>query len=532
MAPEDERGLAMLAVLATVLIVTVISIALVGLMNTDLTHASIQHAVARSFYIAQAGLQEAKIRVSASADPAAYTTPASGVTAAYGSGRFTYWVDAGPAADGCGPGLKTVDVQGGVGFLGRTIGSRVRACAVGGTPFLAALFGVGRVQFQGAASRLYLAPNHVGTPGGGGSVGSFSEISFGDPDVRVNALSEERFEPVALREGTVPDYGLYGFAERPDYNPNAAADAAPWVLSVFGDIIKAQPTTGPLPTRCGTAYACLTVGNDVTDIRDVAALRAAHYVHHVYFNDIREERLPPLALDPEGFQILAAHNTANADLNRIVGLGGKTDSLYERMQFFRLMFYLAAHPTQFLRGPIYVNGTVELLRDWNLGGDSGNVTLAVAGDLIIGKKLTLTNRHDLSSAIGRRLPSLVVFSAPEATPVPAEVCGGERISGTGRLVVCEESALIVDGLIYTQDGMAIEPRAMVDQIGAMYHDNQGTPHPSFSLRDGAVTVRFDPLALSVFGHGITIVSWQQLHGPGVPAPLPTVPPAIGLGRIF
>jgi len=46
------------------------------------------------------------------------------------------------------------------------------------------------------------------------------------------------------------------------------------------------------------------------------------------------------------------------------------------------------------RGPIFVDGTIELLRTWNLGGDAGNVTLAVAGDLIIDKKLALTNRHD------------------------------------------------------------------------------------------------------------------------------------------
>ena len=129
----------MIALLASVLIVTVISIALIGLMNTDLNHASIQFAVARSFYIAQAGLAEAAVQASAAADPAGYTTPDRGVTVPYGSGRFTYWVDAGPAA-GCGPGLKTLESHGEVGFLGRAIGARVRGCAVGGTPFLAALF--------------------------------------------------------------------------------------------------------------------------------------------------------------------------------------------------------------------------------------------------------------------------------------------------------------------------------------------------------------------------------------------------------
>src|SRR5438876_1179153 len=88
---RGERGVAMIALLAVALIVTVISIALIGLMSTDLTHASIQFAVSRSFYLAQAGLAEATAQASAAADPAAYTTPDRGVTVPYGSGRFTYW---------------------------------------------------------------------------------------------------------------------------------------------------------------------------------------------------------------------------------------------------------------------------------------------------------------------------------------------------------------------------------------------------------------------------------------------------------
>ncbi len=509
-AEVGEHGIAMVALLAVVLIVTVVSLALIGLMNTDLTHASIEHGVARSFYLAQAGLEEAKVQVSAAAAPAAYTTPASGVTAPYGSGRFTYWVDAGPA-EGCGPGMKTLEALGEVEFLGRTLWTRVRACGVGGTPMLAALFGVGRVQFQGAASRVYLAPSQLGTPGGGGSLGSFTEINFADQDVRLNALSEDTVDAVTLRDGKFLDYSLYGFPERPDYNPNAAAEAAPWVLSAFGDLIKAQPSTGLLPNRCGTRYACLTVGNNLTDVQSVAELRAADYARHIYVNDLREARLPPLALTPETFQAQAAQNTANADLNRAVGLGAKADSLYERMQFYRLMFYLARRSGQLLRGPIYVRGSLEVLGSLNLGGDAGNVTLAVEGDLIVDKNRALTNRHDLSTAAGRRLPGIVVFGAPEPGAFPAKVCGGERVNGSGRLVVCEEGALAVDGLIYTQDGMAVEPGASVDQVGAMYHNNRGTSNASFTSKDAMVVLRFDPLALTAFGQGIAILSWQQLH---------------------
>ncbi len=512
-ARRGERGLAMVAVLGAVLIVTIISLALVGLMNTDLTHASIQHAVARAFYLAQAGLEEAKVQVAAAADPVTYTTPASGVTSPYGTGRYTYWVDAGPA-EGCGPGLKTLEAIGHVGFLGRTIWTEVRACAVGGTPFLAALFGVSRVQFQGTSSRVYLAPYLVGTPGGGGSLGSFTEINFADKDVRLNALSEEGFDMITARDGRFPDYGLYGFSERPSYNPNPAADAAPWVVSAFGDLIKAQPTSGTMLNPCGTPYACVTVGNSITDVLGVPDLREANYVRHVYVSGFREEKAPPLALDPAAFRIQAEQNPANADLNQRAGLSRKPDSHYAYGEFSRIMSYLAKNPSEYLQGAIYADGTITMFENVDLGGPSGNATLAVGGDLIILNKVTLTNRHDLTTVSGRRTPGVVVFGSPSVVVFggPTKMCGGQSyITGSGRLVMCEGSRLVVDGLVYTQDGMAIESQASVDQVGAMYHNNRGTPNPSFTARDASVVLRFDPLALSVFGKGIAMVSWQQVH---------------------
>jgi len=78
-------------------------------------------------------------------------------------------------------------------------------------------------------------------------------------------------------------------------------------------------------------------------------------------------------------------------------------------------------------------------------------------------------------------------------------------------VLCGDTKLVADGLIYTQDGMVIEPTAYIDQVGAMYHNNRGTSNPSFALDDATFVLRFDPLALSVFGTGLSIVSWQQLH---------------------
>ena len=537
----------MIALLATALIVTTISIALIGLMNTDLTHASIQFAVARSFYLAQAGLAEATVQASAAADPAAYTTPEQGVTVPYGSGRFTYWVDAGPA-DGCGPGLKTLVAEGEVDVLRRTIGARVRACAVGGTPEAAALFGVGRVQFGGATSRVYLAPYQVGTPGGGGSLGSFTEINFADSDTRVNAVSEgtggmgAMTDLLTLRDGTFADYQLFGFPEPPDYSSNPEADPAPWISSVFGDIIKAKPTTGVVMNRCGTPRACVTVGNNLTDVLDVSNLREANDLRHVYLKGIREETLPQLALDPAVFRAQAgrntanvevnkiprlaldpatlrtraARNTANAELNNTVQLQLKTDSVYSPTEFYQVMLYLMMHPEQSLQGTVYIDGTFAFFRSADLGGVSGNVTLAVGGDLILYRNARVTIRHDLSTPAGRRMPGIVVFGTSQIAgtgPAPTmgqQACDGQGVGGSGRLVLCAGSTLTVDGLIYTQDGMAIGPGAFVDQVGAMYHNSRGTSNPSFLIQDATVVLRFDPLALSAFGTGIATLSWQQL----------------------
>ncbi len=505
----SERGLAMIVLLAAVMLVALISISLVGLMSTDITHSSIQYAVARSFYIARAGLEQAEARASGTSDPSVYTTPWSGVTVPYGGGQFTYWVDAGPAT-GCGPGLKTLEAVGQIAHLNRTFPTRLRACAAPGAPFLASLFGVSRLQFQGAASRTYLAPYLTGTPGGGGNVGSFTEINFSGNDVRVNALSEDSSETLTLRDGTFLDYTLFGFSERPNYVANPTTDPAPWILSVFGDLVTAQPTGSLALTPCGTPHACVTVGNVLTGVQRVTDLRKAMYMRHVYVKSIRQEIVPKLDLDPEIFRAQAVQNTANAVLNFSAGLQDKGDSLYTNRQFARIMIYLLRHPSESLQGTIYVDGTLLLVRSLNLGGPSGNVTLGVGGDLIVAAKATVTNRHDLATVAGRQTPGIVVFGSPKMYAFKRRICG-DQVNGSGRIVVCGGSTLVVDGLVYTQDGMAVGRKAFVDQVGAMYHNNRGTANPSFTNTDATVVLRFDPLALSVFKKGLAIISWQQMQ---------------------
>src|SRR5207245_3952813 len=126
-----ERGQIMLALLLAAILITVISVSLVGIMNTDLSHASIQYAVARSYYIAQAGLEEARAHVFAAADPAADATPAAGMTVSYGGGGFPYWFDGGPAT-GWEPGPKRLEGVGHAPARGRRCPTPLPACAARG----------------------------------------------------------------------------------------------------------------------------------------------------------------------------------------------------------------------------------------------------------------------------------------------------------------------------------------------------------------------------------------------------------------
>src|SRR3990172_3763568 len=60
-----EEGMAVLPVLVVVAIISAIGFGLVGVMNTDITHATIQGAVSRSYFVTQAGLQDAIVQLKA-----------------------------------------------------------------------------------------------------------------------------------------------------------------------------------------------------------------------------------------------------------------------------------------------------------------------------------------------------------------------------------------------------------------------------------------------------------------------------------
>src|SRR3989304_6226756 len=87
-----EEGLAVLPVLVVVAIISAIGFGLVGVMNTDITHATIQGVVSRSYFVTQAGLQDAigPLKANPLYRTAAY--PAAVSAQHFGGGQVWGWV--------------------------------------------------------------------------------------------------------------------------------------------------------------------------------------------------------------------------------------------------------------------------------------------------------------------------------------------------------------------------------------------------------------------------------------------------------
>ena len=88
-----EEGLAVLPVLVVVAIISAIGFGLVGVMNTDITHATIQGVVSRSYFVTQAGLQDAIVQLKANPLYRTAAYPAAVSAQNFGGGQFWVWVE-------------------------------------------------------------------------------------------------------------------------------------------------------------------------------------------------------------------------------------------------------------------------------------------------------------------------------------------------------------------------------------------------------------------------------------------------------
>ncbi len=516
-----EAGVTVVPVLVVVLVVSAIGIGLVGVMNTDITHATIQGAVSRSYFVTQAGLEDAVVQLKANALFRTAPYPAAVGAQNFGGGQFWVWVED-YAED-----MVQITSRGRATTAGRTVTSEVRAIALVGPPITFGLFGVSTVGAQGANSRTYLAPWQTAGPGvpRGPNMGSFLDINFQDNGTRLNAISETSPDTVTLRDGTFDDWELYGFTSRPVYATDPSVDPTPWILAAFGDIVKAQPDTGGWAHSCSplTYYACLTVQNGSLDVSTITSLRLTENVRHVYMNRIRRRILPVTSLASAPILQEAQANNGNLVVNQAAGITNTpNDSIYAADEFHCLLEYLNNNPGQVIRGTIYVIGSAQIGGNINVacgGGqrrnraleDDLNIldgTLAVEGDLTLSQNASLTIRHDILN------PNPVVAAAAREKIALALFPRG---NSTGRFTMNggSQSKFTADGLVYTSDGMEVGPQSLVDLIGAMYHNTANNLRASFINNNGTTVIRYDPLAGTRLGSaseiGVKILSWQQLR---------------------
>ncbi len=122
-----EAGVTVVPVLVVVLVVSAIGIGLVGVMNTDITHATIQGAVSRSYFVTQAGLEDAVVQLKANA--LFRTAPYPAVVGAqnFGGGQFWLWVED-YAED-----MVQITSRGRATTAGRTVTAEVRAIVLNRT---------------------------------------------------------------------------------------------------------------------------------------------------------------------------------------------------------------------------------------------------------------------------------------------------------------------------------------------------------------------------------------------------------------
>jgi hypothetical protein len=513
-----------LPVLIVVVIISAMGFGMIGVMNTDITHATIQGVVSRSFFVAQAGAQNALVCLKGPNPPVCRTQPYPTAVSpvSFSGGQFWVWVE---DHGGTESGYWQVTSRGRATTAGRTVTAEVRVI-VG--PLNIGLFGESTVAAQGANSRTYLAPWRTVAPGvpRAPNMGSFLDINFQDNGTRLNAVSETSADTVTLRGVTFNDWELYGFTTRPVYDPN---DTEPWILAVFGDIIKAQPDTNPWLHPCSPSslYACLTVQNSLTDIQTISQLRGTENMRHVYMSDARARVLPRASLDSEKpvFWDEAVANTANAAVNAGASVPNPTNcgagscAAYTAAEFACVLAYLNSNPGQSIAGMNYVRGDVQIGGTARIACGGGRPTnralasdlvirdgtLVVEGDLTMSNNTTLTIQHDILNPVpavadaARQMVALALF--------PNGSSRGRFIMQGGAL-----QRFVADGLVYTSDGMEVGQQALVDVIGAMYHRTANNTLPSFDNINGTTVLRFDPLATRrLRSFGIEILSWQQLR---------------------
>jgi hypothetical protein len=452
-----EAGMVLLTMLVVLVLAAGSSALLVWRMNQQQSQAGARMRAAIALHAAEAGVHRA-LAVLESVAPDG-TAPRSWRPAAYSEvvrsggleGRFTVAV-----TDGSG-GAILITSTGETGSITRRLRARVHLAS---PALLAGLYGAGVVHVERPPASLAVIPYGRGI----GDrpwihIAAGTGVVFATTDVSINA-------------------------------PGRAFEVGPGPLDSTG---AAGPlsTSRPAPVRFLLARGAeLTLGprRDPVNIKQLRALGV--YVEGIV---LRSEALPALPeVDRTHYADLAAANTANAALNEAAGeylgdaeLSRKRDSLYGRVEFERLMAYVAAvRPSAQLRGVIYLRGGLSLAAGQHLRIEDG--TLVAEGAVFLSQGALLEVTH---SAATRTLPGLLVLDG-------------------GALIVTRQARLRAHGLVYASGMIDLGMGATIDIVGAVLGRD---PEISFRNFASSATIRYDPAVLGTPGlivpAGSPIVAW-------------------------
>jgi hypothetical protein len=456
-----ESGQALLSVLALFVILNVFAMAFVWLMNAEQRRVGQTYREMAALYLAEAGVEKTVWLLSQAAGGGpGRGAPTEGYEEPLGSGRFTVEHMSEEGA------TLTLAVRGEAGGVIRRVRLTARiAPAALGFAVLA-----GDVVALTRQARTYVVPcaGPKAACRGLGDVAVSSDLLI-DRDAMLNAFDGRR---LALREGSVPDYSVFGLS---------SAWADPRLAEVLPDLAV-----------IGRDY--LTVGTGGQPLYDTGALRRDYPGIHVRSLRSAEASVP--GVDLERYRALAEANHGNQTLNQAAGdrvfdrsLRDKKDSHYTPDQFETLLAYMDTRRRQdretlALRGIVFVEGIVGVSRALSIQDGA----LVVRGTIIVMEHARLEVRHGPAAS---GLPGLIAF-------------------GDGGMIRLDAgSVTAVDGLVLASVGLEVR-RASLEVSGAVA-TGQG-----FVNDGGLVVVRYSPRVLGTGGLARTVhvlirpLAWQLI----------------------
>lgn len=463
---RGQRGYTLVAVLVLSLVLNMLALAFVSLMNADQRHAGNAHRAAAALYLAEAGAEKALWNLARGGSEEAHNGNESleGYREQLGSGGLVIEkIEEHP------PGTVAITVQGEVGGVVRRIRHTVRLApkALG--------FGLyaGRTAALARQARLYVVPllpqQEACARLGDNAVASHLWVEQG---VGLNTLDGQ---PVASREGSIPDYTLFGLS------------------SLIGVVFKEREILPDLVTAAGGP---LVYGLDKYPLYDLGDLRRKYPA--VAFRARRDEEVVMPRVDMEWYRSMARENYANSVINKAAGehvrdraLVEKRESLYTQKQFEQILGYMDAQNRSRppgtalgLAGLVFVDGAVEIVRGLRI--DDGG--LVVMGIVRVGEQARLEVRH-----------------GPAAVGLPGLIASGDG----GRIRLEPGASVVVDGLVLANTSLEIF-KGTLDVSGAVLAE-QG-----FVNDGGLAVIRYHPDVLGTMGLTRTRnlfvrpLSWQEL----------------------